>query len=220
MERYFVLDNTNTYLDWNLLITSKEITPPELNTNYVEIGGMSGSLDLSEALTGEITYKDCTISASFWTDHGSRNDRAVLIQNITRTLHGRKIKIIEPDDPNHYMIGRVKIGQYENVIAYSTINMEFICEPWKYAIAESERIVSCDATRRIECVINNNGIKTLCPDVVVTGDITLSVGDDSIVLTTGKYKLSDLKLYRGANIVGVYGFGTVRFIYREADLIV
>ena len=222
MERFFKLGDINTWSDWSLVLTSKDVSPPEPKTNYVELDGMSGSLDLSEALSGEITYKDRTVSASFWTSEGSRKDRARLIQKIIATLHGKKIKIIEPDDPDHYFYGRVKIKGFNNVIPYTELNIEATCEPWRYALENISRTLVVKSNENIKVVINNNGVKTLCPTITVNGRIDLSYKDVTASLSTGTYIVSDIKLYQGDNIISVSGTDTgtssVTFTYREADL--
>ena len=156
MERFFILDKFNTWYDWRLILTAKNITPPEPKTNYIEIDGMSGTLDLSESLTGEVTYKDRTLTASFWTDEGNFDERAKLLLKITSELHGRKIKIVEPDDPDHYFYGRVKVKSTSNNLAYSTIDIEAVCDPWRYAINEIERLVPLD-NKSVDVVIINRG---------------------------------------------------------------
>ena len=218
MERFFILNDKNTFYDWDLIVTDKVINPPEIKTNYVDIDGMSGSLDLTEALTGEITYKDRTISALFWTNRGNRKDRSALIGDIRAYLHGRKIKIIEPDDPEHYFDGRVKITSEKNNIAYAEIGIEAICSPWRYAINESERIVNVNGSNVTDVVINNHGVKTLCPTITVIGNINIIYDGSTIPLTTGAYQISDIRLTRGANVIGVSGVGTVTFTYREANI--
>jgi hypothetical protein len=216
MERFFILDNQNTWYDFTFFLTNKVITPPELKTNYVEIDGMSGSLDLSESLTGEITYKDRTISASFCTDYGKRADRLKITNDFVKAVHGRKIKIIEPDDPKHYFYGRVSVKNIENILPYSTVDIEAVCEPWRYALHESIRTV--DVNGSVDVVINNHGIKTLCPDLVIDGKIIITQNNLSVSLSNGSYKISDLKLTRGSNVLTVSGKGSISFVYREADL--
>ena len=213
MERFFILDKVNTWYDWRLIVTAKDVTPPEPKTNLVDIDGMSGSLDLSESLTGEVTYEDRTVTATFWTDEGSRSDREKLLRDIVATLHGRKVKIIEPDDLEHYFYGRVKIKSWENTLAYAEFTIEATCEPWRYAVNETERIVSVNR-ETISVVINNDGVKTLCPVITVTGSVTI----DGARLTTGSYLIPDIKLYRGVNVISVSGTGSATFAYREADL--
>jgi phage-related protein len=218
MERYFVLDKFNTWYDWRLILTAKDVTPPEPKTNYIELDGMSGTLDLSEALTGEITYRDRTVTASFWTDEGSRVERSLLLGNIIASLHGRKIKIIEPDDPEYYFNGRIKIKSSSNTIPYLTFTLEAVCEPWKYAVNETIRTVTVNGSAPVGAVLNNNGVKTLSPTITVTGAVDIVLDGVKTSLTEGSYKLSDIKLKRGVNLVSVSGEGSATFAYREAIL--
>lgn len=217
MERAFTYDKFNTFYDWRLVLSDKSVTPPEAKTNYVELDGMSGTLDLSESLTGEITYKDRTVTASFWTNEGNRNEREKLLRDITARLHGKKVKIIEPDDLTHYFFGRCKITSNVNTLPYASFNIEAICEPWRYSINECVRVIDVNNDSK-DVVINNNGVKTLCPTLTITGTIKLIYNDITTSLTTGEYKISDLKLKSGVNVVGVSGKGSVTFTYREADL--
>jgi phage-related protein len=218
MNRYFIIDKFNTWYDWKLILTAKDITPPEPKTNYVDIDGMSGSLDLSEALTGEITYKDRIISASFWTDNGTRADRNRLLREITTALHGKKVKIIEPDDPTHYFYGRVKITSQNNILPYAEFTIEVTCEPWRYALEDSIRSITVNSDTPVNLIIHNNGVKTVCPVITVTGSVVIIHNGARIPLATGSYKISDLKFTHGVNIVGVSGNGSVKLTYKEADL--
>lgn len=216
MERYFILDKYNTWLDWGLILTGKKISLAEPKTNYVDIDGMSGSLDLTESLTGEVTYKDRTISASFWTDKGSRKDREVLLKNITFALHGKKIKIIEPDDPDHYFYGRVEIKSSTNNLAYAEFTIEATCEPWRYMLTDTVRHI--DVNGDTDVVIYNHGVKSVSPVIKVNGSVTVIYNNARASLTTGSYKISDIKLRRGVNIIRLSGAGKVTFTYKEADL--
>ena len=175
---------------------------------------MSGSLDLSEALTGEITYNDRTISASFWTDYGTYKERAKLLRDIRIALHGKKIKIIEPDDPAHYFIGRIKIKAEKNIIPYAEFSIEATCEPWRYSLEETERIVEVNSQTVTDVVINNNGVKTLSPVIRITGTVNIIYNGVTTTLTDGSYKISDIKLRQGVNIIGVSGTGSATFIYK------
>lgn len=218
MERFFVFDEKNTWYDWRLILTSKDITPPEPKTNYVELDGMSGTLDLSEALTGEITYKDRTIKLSFWTSEGSYKDRERVIRDIVSYLHGKKIKIIEPDDTDHYYYGRARITSRVNTAAYAELEIECTCEPWKYSCAEIVRSVVINSQEVTNLVINNDGVKTLSPIISITGSVTIVYNEEHYALTDGRYQIPDVKLYQGVNVIGVTGDGTVTISYREAEL--
>lgn len=218
MERYFILDKFNTWYDLHLILTAKSIPDAEPKTNYIKLDGMSGSLDLSESLTGEITYDDRAISATFWTDHGNRKDREALLRKITASLHGKKIRIIEPDDPNHYFYGRVNIKSKTNNLAYAEFTLEAVCDPWRYANEETVRRVDVNTSAVMDVVINNNGVKTLSPTITVTGAVEITYDGQKIPLIAGSYRVSDIKLRQGVNIIGVSGNGSATFSYREADL--
>ena len=217
MERYFILDKFNTWYDWKLILTSKKISLAEPNTKLVQLDGMSGSLDLSEALTGEVTYKDRTITATFLTDYGNRKDREKLLQDITVALHGKKIKVVEPDDPDHYFYGRVKITSVNNILPYLEFKIEVMCEPWRYSNAEASRTVTA-SSEPITVVIRNQGIKTLIPEITVNGVVKLEYEGATIELSYGTYKVSDLKIKPGVNTITVSGNGSVTFKYREATI--
>lgn len=217
MERYFILDKYNTFADWDLILTAKNITPPEAKTNYVSLDGMDGTLDLSEALTGEIAYKDRTVSATFWTCEGTRDERETKLKQIVRLLHGKKVKIIEPDDSTHYFYGRIKIGNVKNILPYTEFTLEAICEPWRYSIVDIVRKLTVSKSIT-DIVMSNNGVKTLTPIVDVTGSVNLTYDGNTVSLESGSYRVTDLKLRQGTNVVSVSGNGSVTFTYKEADL--
>lgn len=218
MERFFILDKFNTWYDWKLVLTAKSVTPPTPKTNYVKLDGMSGTLDLSESLTNEVTYEDRTVTATFWTDYGNRKDREKLLNDITRAIHGKKIRLIEPDDTEHYFYGRVKIKSTLNNLAYAEFTIEATCEPWRYALTDSVRRVDVSSDDMTNIVINNNGVKTLSPSIDVTGLVTVKYEDITKTLREGTYKLPDIKLRQGVNVIGVSGNGSATFTYKEGDL--
>lgn len=216
MERYFILDKFNTWYDWRLILTEKDITPPKPKTNYLNIDGASGSLDLSEALTGEVTYSDCMLSATFWTDHGNRADRERLLRDIKIALHGRKVKIVEPDDPDHYLLGRIAISGVVNNLAYMTFKIEATCEPWRYALEDVTRTI--DVKGQVNAIMNNHGVKSVSPEIEVDDRVVIEFNRNISTLTTGRYKIPELKLRHGVNVITLSGNGSVTFTYREADL--
>lgn len=214
--RFFIFDKYNTWYDWRLTLTGKNIPDPEPKTNYVELDGMHGTLDLSEALTGEVIYRDRTLTASFWTSEGTQQERLAVVKQVTAALHGRVVDIIEPDDPTHFFRGRVKVKSKSHDAVHAELTIEAVCEPWRYAVNETRRTVMVNGTTDV--VIRNDGDKTLCPNIEVVGSVTITTDAGTVTLETGTYKVATLKLRQGVNIVNLSGSGTVTFTYREADL--
>lgn len=217
MKRFILFDNYNTAYDWGLLLTAKAVSAPEPKTNYQELGGVSGSLDLTEALTGEVAYSDRALTASFSLSDGTVQEREVVLRRIAAALHGRRVRIVEPDDPEHYLVGRVHITGTTNTLAYATLDIEAPCEPWRYAVNESERRVVLKSTNT-DVVISNAGTKTVCPIITVDGRVEITDNGVTTELYGGSYKITDIRLKPGANVIGVSGYGTVTFTYREARL--
>lgn len=216
MKRFFLFDKWNTWFDWRLVLTSKDTTAPEPKTNYVELNGADGSIDLTEALTGEVAYGDRTVAASFSMSEGTHADREAMLRDISAALHGKRVKIVEPDDIFHYFVGRTRITAVERQPAYITFTIEATCDPWRYAANEIERTVTIEGAADV--VVHNNGTKTLCPVVHVTGTVRITSGGVSTTLTDGAYRIADIRLRHGVNVIRTDGTGVVTFVYREADL--
>lgn len=217
MKRFILFDKYNTAYDWGLLLTAKVVSDPAPKTNYQKLDGVSGSLDLSEALTGEVAYDDRALTASFSLSEGTKQEREAALRKIAAALHGRKVRIVEPDDPEHYLVGRVSIKGFMNSPSYSTLDIEATCEPWRYAVNESERSVQVKNSRA-DVVIHNDGVRTVCPVITVAGTVRITDNGVTTELTSGSYKITDIRLQPGANIITVSGSGTAVFTYREAVL--
>lgn len=219
MERYFLFGEHNTWNDWGLILTAKtDLEPPKVKTNYVDIEGMSGSLDLSEALTGEPTYEDRTFSASFFACDGSYEERKRLLDTIICAIHGRKMKIMEPDDPHRYLYGRVTLKDVHHYVSYSDFTVEMRCDPWRYAHGETVQTIQVSSDNPVNVQIYNSGRKTVCPDITVSGQLTFTCCGVTSEATDGSYKLTTFKLYQGENVIQVSGSGTMTLTYREAVL--
>lgn len=125
----------DSYSDWRLVPDSRPvIVMPEVNTNYVEVPGMSGSVDLTEYLTGYPTYKNRTGSLKFHVLNGYKEWQA-RYQEIASYLHGREGTMMLEDDPDYYYFGRfdVKSWTSNNDGTWSDIEIGYTLDPYKYA---------------------------------------------------------------------------------------
>ena len=121
----------HSYWDWGLLLKSPpKITSPEPKTHYVDIPGAHGSMDLTEALTGKVQYKNRTIEAEFIT-LADRADWSAIYSDILSALHGQMVDISLDDDPAYYYKGRVTVGDPERDMKHVTIRMTAEVEPFK-----------------------------------------------------------------------------------------
>lgn len=135
----------NTWDDWHMVPTSRPTIPfAEVNTNYVEVPGSNGSLDLSEALTGYPTYKDREGSFEFILMNTNLNSSAgesigysgvtdgafsKTLDYIANFLHGRKLKMLLEDYPGQMYVGRFTISDPKSNDAYVSLTINYHLEP-------------------------------------------------------------------------------------------
>ena len=200
--------------DWGLILNAKVINTPAPKYVKVSVDGRDGDLNLSRTLTGDMKYSNREASFTFLVTDGSKEERAELINEIVNLIHGNELQIIEPDDPDHFLLGECSVNSIQNTKAYGSFIVSANCEPYRYGIVEIKRTITASATES-NVVLTNSGRKTLIPTVTVTGTVNLTIGTTKVSLGAGTYKLTSLILRPGSNVVGVSGSGVITFTYRE-----
>lgn len=213
--RGVIFGDYHTYEDWKLILNAKNISPPSPKIVKVQVDGRDGDINLSRTLTGEMKYENREASFTFLVTEGSQEERQELINSIVNLLHGNELKIIEPDDLDHYLFGEIVVTNTTNDKAYGTIEISADLEPYRYSISEVNRTITASETK-VDVVLNNTGRKTVTPTLTVDGVVNLEFGSSSASLETGTYKLSNLNLRSGGTVVTISGTGSVVFTYREA----
>lgn len=219
-KRGLIIGEYDTVIDGQWLLTSLELTDPEQVTNFVAVAGRrQGPLDLSGALTdGDPTYDARTLTATFESSEGTRLERESRISIMTNWLDGWRANITLPDDPQHYLVGRVSIKRLYNDPAHASVQVVATCEPWRYNLEETEVVLSATAEDQT-VTLPNQGRLAVVPLLTVTdGDVLLASGGSSWALSPGTYALPDLLLMQGGKAITYSGAGTLTFTYREAIL--
>lgn len=128
------IGNKHTYWDWGLMLTKPPaISSPEPKMHYVDIPGAHGAMDLTEALTGKVQFKNRKIELEFITMAG-REDWSAIYSDILSALHGQMKEIMLDDDPMHYYKGRVTVGDPVRDKKHVTLKMTAEVEPFKKSI--------------------------------------------------------------------------------------
>ena len=200
--------------DWGLILNAKVINTPAPKYVKISVDGRDGDLNLSRTLTGDMKYSNREASFTFLVTDGSQEERAELINEIVNLIHGNELQIIEPDDPDHFLLGECVVNGIKNDKGYGSFVVSADCEPYRYAIEEINRTITASATES-NVVLTNSGRKSLIPTVKVTGTVNLTIGTSKVSLGAGTYKLTSLILRPGSNVVGVSGSGSITFTYRE-----
>lgn len=213
--------NTAQVGDWTL--AGLELSSPSFQTNLVNIPGRDGPLDLSTVLTnGRPRYNSRTLKITLESSEGTRLIREQKIQGMINTLHGSREKIWLPDDPNHYLEGRIHVEREYNDLVHAAVTVTVTCDPWLYNNDETVYNLTAKSTEQ-SVMLTNNGGRTVVPVLVVTGSVNLTFvqasGAYSWTLSAGTYQMPDLALEFGECQLIYSGAGTVTISYREAVLL-
>lgn len=211
--RGILINNTiHTGNDLGLVLTSKDLATPKVQTHKVEIPGRNGALDMSEALTGEPTYDNRTLKFSFFGD-GSREEVLDLIDIMTN-YNGKWVTIIVEDLTDWYYEGRAEVS-IKDKYRYVEIDLTIDAQPFRQLV--NPKLLSYTNVSALEISINNEGV-SIIPTITVSTDTTIVNGDKTYTLSTGTYESEDLILKNGINKWTVTTTGIITISYREAKI--
>ena len=204
----------SAYDDWNIVLTKAEIPLPTPKTSIVDIKGADGVIDLTEALTGDVQYNNRPIKLTF--EMMDDIDYSTLISDISNYLHGKVVTVTLSNDDDYYYRGRATINQWECVKRKGKIVIQIDSEPYKYLVTETVRTITVN--NQTKTITLPNSRKRVCPNLNVTGTVTLTVNGVTYELTEGKQQLVNFILVEGNNAIKISGNGTITITYRQGAL--
>lgn len=203
---------------WDLVLASKGIGEAEPKEEYVDIPSGNGSIDLTEALTGEIVYDDRDLDFAFTICH-PREEWEALLRDIKSKIHGRRMVIREPDDLGHYYIGRVKVDSVLPNRTIATLKVSAVCEPYKLKnnVTVKQGTIGASGSMIMTC---ENDRKRVIPTITTSAAINISFEGNSISVNAGTFRMTNLVFVEGLNTMTITGAaGTVvEFEYQEGAL--
>jgi len=125
------IGDKNTWDDWHLVPTSRpKFNMPPVKTQYIDIPGSDGVLDLTTALTGRPMYGNRQGSFEFlvMNDYGNWYDR---YSEIATYLHGRSFRAVLNDDPLYYYEGRFSVNEWKSERDWSRLVIDYNVGPYK-----------------------------------------------------------------------------------------
>ena len=129
----------NTWEDWHLIPSTKPtFVMPEPAQKFVDVPGRNGSIDMSDYLTGGVTYADRSGSFEFYMlDTDIANDWDARCAAIAEFLHGKKLKAILEDDPFYQYEGRFILSNKNTSSLTPKITINYRVGPFKTFTANS-----------------------------------------------------------------------------------
>lgn len=154
MRNTITIGEKNTFDDWHMFSATKlVVNPPQPKLNFVDILGMNGSLDYTEALTKTPRYSDREGSWSFTIlnpgdidqytiemEGSYKYDWDELYSEVMSYLHGQYFdRIILDSDPYHTYRGRVWVNEAQSNSTWGQIVLNYRLKPFKYDLKSLTR---------------------------------------------------------------------------------
>ena len=194
--------DTHTYDSWGLFLIDFTMELPPAKTKYVDLPIGNGSVDMTEAIFGDVSYGERTAAFQFAVKLPF-SDRIALQNTIAAYLHGRRMRIVLPDDPYHYYMGRVQLTS--GMIREGTVDnlaMEAICEPYKYKMFPTvvSGAVPAGGTVTRSCL---NSRMRVIPEITVSAAATIIFGGSTYSVNAGTWKLTNVVFVEGDNEITI-----------------
>ena len=218
IEKGIYFGDVHSFNDLNLILSKVEITPAEPKTDYVDIPGGDGSIDMTEA-HGEVKFHDRTLKFTFTMRPNDPLTWDGKQKQVSNALNGRRFdRITNDDDPGYYWTGRVTVDGYAANKKIRQIVVSVRVKPYK--MRQDETIATFTLSETEKAVVLTNDRKSAIPTITNTDENAVIVfGGKTITLeAVGTHRVLDVCLTEGNNSMEISGSGTLTFTWREGAL--
>ncbi len=218
---------------WGLYMKSKKIEPPEVRTQLLEVPGRNGSIDLSESLTGDVTYNNRIIDIVL-NGKKRKEEWPPLMSSFMNEIHGKMVNVVLRDDPQYYYHGRAYVqADFALGVEVASFTLQIDADPFKYERFSGTEDWLWDPFSFVDGVIREyneievNGETELIipgtrmpviPVFATSAAMSVSFGGRIYQLSAGQNKIYDIVLRDGENVLKFTGIGTVSVDYRGGSL--
>lgn len=203
------------------LVLAPFVLPPAIpKINLLDIEGMDGSLDLTEA-NGEINYYDRDLKFTFSVfpgDDMTFEERQTAISN---ALNGRRCKITLDKEPDYYFIGRCMVNEHLCDKKLCQVVITATVAPYKLRQHETVTTFEFPEAYEIRTIVLTNGRKRVVPTIETSGEVHVEFGTYKHLYKNETVKDLNIYLSEGANLMTIQGLtnaSTIKFSYQEGDL--
>ena len=221
----------HSFRNYRLLPTAMpQISPPSVNTFYVDVPGSDGSLDLTEVLTGYVTYGDRSGDFQFKI-YAPRSEWYDIYNEIVHDLHGKKMDVILDEDAQYYYNGRLSVGSLQagknsaklkisgTFSAYQYVIDTYSGNDWLWDPFDFENGIAREyykiKVRNSKAITLIGSALVVCPIFTLeSGNLTAIVNGNRYPLTLGENIFLDVLLTEDDLEVTLVGNGVITINYR------
>lgn len=211
-----MIGDEHTLRDWGAAITNSDIiSVPEPNTVLLEVPGRSGRLDLSEVLTGDISYGNREIKLKLAAET-NREEWVDTCFHIFNKYHGRMVHVTFDEDPGHFYVGRASVSDPQRVATAGQLTVAIDAEPFRYEQEEYE-VTFTGTTTALSGTVENLRMP-VSPSVTVPSACQLFHDSRIYELKKGTQAVPGLVLHSFENEISVTGAKSITFKFRRGCL--
>lgn len=212
----------NSYTDFGLILSSKDISLPKPKTKKVEVPGADGELDLTDVLTTDVKYENRELHFTFTViDHF--NGWAARLSQVTNYLHGKVLNVYMDWDKNFFYRGRCTVNSFKSNKRTGSIVIDVNAEPYKIERNAINQPWEWDGFNFIDGIIRHNnfniqvgenyitlinGRKPASPIITSTVAMVVYFDGKSIIVPPGTTTLNEIKLKEGENVLRLSASGS------------
>lgn len=135
IENGITFGTRHTYDDWHMYLKKRPfVTPPKVKTNYVNVPGADGQIDLTEAL-GAVRFEAREFEAELYMVDGL-DDWDSVLSDVLNTIQGKRVAMIFDTDPTYQWSGRFYVEKVESRRLGMTMTIKGTVDPYKTLISD------------------------------------------------------------------------------------
>lgn len=220
----------HTFRDWGLMWATVSIPMPNARTKTVEVPGMNGVLDLTEAINGEVCYANRSLTFTFTADCTAEAWHALYSQ-IASYCHGRRLKVVLDTDPSYYYEGRIAVQSTRDNNVYGDLTITVDADPFKQEMESAAEewlwdpfsfesgIIRGYKDLTSPCTLTVIGtVAPVVPVITCSTALSLEFGGNTYALKQGENENPDIVIRSGENEMVFTGSGTFTIDFRGCSL--
>lgn len=192
--RSLIIDGIDTFKDWGLVLSSKELAPPSPKFYTVEVPGGDGDINLTESLNGDAVYNNRQQKFVFTMKNPYTSFEA-LKTKVSNFLNGREFDYKLSWDADYTYHGRFEVSAYASDKALNKITISIVANPYKMRDVKPIRVYAAGGI----LVKVPSGRKRVRPTIRVNTFCTVECKGVEMLLPKGSWLLNDIIFTEGEN---------------------
>lgn len=197
---------------WGLKLVSMYLPLPAPKSNYVDVPGADGALDMTDFF-GATKYSNREGVQFIFDFTGGYMEWQEMIGAVARQLHGKKCRVVVGHDPAHYYACRLSLDPQKSNEIYGTVTITGTADPYKYKLQQT--VKSFDVSGSLEVTLPNL-CRPVVPEITTDAPMQIVYAGQTLNISPGTMRIPEIVLEAGDNAVILSGAGSISFTYQEA----